>query len=141
GVATTEPTTAPATQASTEPAKPPAKWQITSEPSGPADETAVDGLLSQLSPLHVEKYVETSATTQPSDQYTLTIVTSAGAQTINIADRGGSKPPVGEFQGLRFELSRFFLDKLTNKFDGTGAPANPRDAMPQMPANMNFMPQ
>src|SRR5581483_4589027 len=129
---TTAPSTAPTTVASTEPATKPAppKWEITSDPKGPADESAVDALLNQLSPLRVEKFLEKNPTSQPSDRYTLTIATSNGSYTISLTDPGGSANPIGEYNGLMFEVSRFFLEKVTGKFTPGSDPA------PASPSNL-----
>jgi len=138
--ASTEPSTNPTTVASSQPATnpsaPPAKWLITTEPKGPADEAAVDALLTQLSPLRVEKFLEKNPTTQPSDQYTLTVTTSNGTYTIHLTDPGGSKNPIGEYNGLTFEVPRFFLEKVTGKFTlsatspSTETPPNSPTPMP-----------
>jgi hypothetical protein len=138
--ASTEPSTQPTTVASTEPstkpaAPPPPKWKITSDPKGAADEPAVEALLSQLQSLRAEKFLEKSPTTQPADQYTLTVTTTDGtSHTIHITDPGGSQNPIGEYNGATFELSRFFLEKLTAKFEpGAGAtPTTPPS--PGLPA-------
>jgi Domain of unknown function (DUF4340) len=126
----TVPSTAPTSQASTEPVTPPAKWLITSEPKGPADEPTVDGLLAMLNPLRVEKFLEKSPTTQPADQYRLTIDTTGGSYTINITDPGGSQNPVGELDGLMFEIGRPFLDKLTAKYTPSPTPIGSQMPMP-----------
>jgi hypothetical protein len=127
------PSTAPTSQASTEPATPPAKWLITSEPKSPADEPGVDGLLAMLNPLRVEKFLEKSPTTQPADQYRLTIDTTGGSYTINITDPGGAQNPVGEYNGLTFELSRPLLDKLNAKYTPSAAPTPSLAPAPSSP--------
>ena len=82
----------------------------------------MDALLNQLSPLRAEKFVEKNPTSQPSDSYTLTITTSNGSYTIHITDPGSSKTPIGEYNGLTFELNRFLLDKLTAKYTPSATP-------------------
>ena len=135
--ASTEPSTLPTTVASTEPTtKPaPAKWLITTEPKGPADESAVDALLTQLSPLRVEKFLDKNPTTEPATQYTLTVTTSKGTDTIHLIDPGASKNPIGEYNGLTFEVSRFFLEKLTSKFTPGSTPP-PVETPPNSPMSM-----
>jgi hypothetical protein len=139
---TTAPSSQPATQASTQPAAPPPpKWEIAGEPRKPANESDVDALLSQLAPLRVEKFVETApSTTQPSDQYTLIVTTKSGSYTITITDLSPDKSPLGQYNGLTFEISRMLLDKVTGKFDGSASSSPEPGAMPpgmmQMPGAM-----
>ena len=55
--------------------------------------------------------------------YTLTVTTSNGSYAITITDPGGTKNPIGEYNGLTFEVSRFFLEKVTSKFTPGATPA------------------
>jgi hypothetical protein len=123
--ATTQTTTVATTAPSTEPSAPLAKWVITSDPKSNADEATVEGLVTMLSPLRAEKFLAKSPTTQPTDQYTLTI-TTAGANpatyTINITDPGGTANPIAEYNGLTFEVNRGMVDKLTGKFEASAHP-------------------
>jgi len=129
--ATTQPTTGPATtQATTAPTEPPKvvqKWDLTGDPKGPADDMAVDELLSSLNPLNAQKFVEApSPTTRPADRYVLSISTGgASAQPIEvtITDAGPDHEPLATYDGLTFEVNRILLDKLEARFGKPAAPA------------------
>ena len=131
-MASTAPSTAPTAIASSQPATapaPPPKWEITSDPKGAADESTVDALLTQMSPLRAEKFLDKNPTTQPSDSYSVNVTGPNGNYTIKITDPGGSKNPIAEYNGLTFEVSRFFLEKLTGKFTPAPAGAAPNPAV------------
>ena len=96
------------------------KWDLDSEPRGAADETAVDELLGLLNPLRAEKFVPpaTQPATQPEDRYVISIRIGDSAQPVEITfiDPGGARSAIGEYNGLRFEVSRTLVDRLTSNF-------------------------
>src|SRR5207249_2483481 len=73
----TAPATSPTTAPTTAPPEPPSKWQVTSSPAGtsPANDRRVQSLLGMLHPLRAVRYLESTPSTQPADQYILTIDT------------------------------------------------------------------
>src|SRR5262249_30377984 len=117
--ATTGPTTVASSQPSTAPSEPPHKWDLVSDPKGPADDFSVDQLLAALNPLRAEKFLEptTQPSTQPSDRYVLTIQTTASTQPIEItiSDRGQGQP-FATYNGTSFEVSRMLMDRLEAKY-------------------------
>jgi hypothetical protein len=148
--ATTAPSTEPATpQPATAPAfpqipipampvipPPPAsKWVLQNQGGTNADDDQVKDLLEALHPLKVEKYLETSPTTQPTANYVLTIKTigAGGADTatyeLQITDPGGEGKLIGRYNDLAFELDRSLLKKLDGDFK-TKRPPEPAAAPP-----------
>ena len=149
--ATTGPATTPSTtQASTQPSTAPAptKWQLasTTQPSTDAGDAKVDSLLTSLHPLRATRYLEAAPTTQPTSTYTITLTTVApgGASAehvIKISDRGWSEPPVGEYNGLVFEVDRSLLTRLEGDF-APGGTADPDAPMPtELPPGFPGLPQ
>ena len=136
---TTSPATTQATAAATRPATQPAsKWEVasaaTTQPAAPAEDSKVDQLLNSLHPLRARKYVEKAPTTQPTATYTIRVTTQAAGgaspvqHEINLVDPGNSGEVTGTYNGLAFEVDRFFLDRVTGDFHKGAAPATP--AMP-----------
>jgi len=152
---TTAPATAPATTKST--TTPPAtqpkpthpatqaltKWEVeTAGAPKPADDAKVDLLLSQLHPLRATKYLESSSpATQLSATYSVTIITQgAGGEPprtieLRLVDPGDSKPLVGTYNGLTFELDRMIIDRLTGDFLKGSTPAAPSGFGHEAPTN------
>ncbi len=132
-VAATGPATAPATQAvSTQPALPPSKWELKAGGSGDAEELKVTQLLDALHPLRATKYLDPAGpATQPSASYTVSIdaVGAGGAEAasyqIQLIDPGATKPLIGQYNGLRFELDRDILKKLQGDWTNKLAPPEP----------------
>jgi Domain of unknown function (DUF4340) len=135
--ATTEPATKPAV-ASTQPAS---KWEVfgagsgaTTQPTA-SEDSKIDTLLSSLHPLRVRKYLEKAPTTQPTATYVVTIVTQAAggaspvSSEITLIDPGNGGDVSGTYNGLAFEVDRFFLDHLTGDFKKGAASASPSPAM------------
>ena len=138
---TTKATTGPATTQATAATKPVAKWDVavgnpaTTKPAA-ADDTKVDALLSSLHPLRVRKYLEKAPATQPSVTYKVKLVAQAagGAAPVNyeitLVDPGNGGDVSGTYNGLAFEVDRFFLDHLTGDFLKGSKPAVSPGAMP-----------
>jgi hypothetical protein len=116
----------PATQPSTKPSakltledKLPKKsaWVLSSSDNAEADDTDVNGLLTALHPLRVDKYLESNPATQPAKSYLLTVHTEAAGGAgaadykIRLIDRGAEQPYVGQYNDLTFEISRFTLSR------------------------------
>jgi hypothetical protein len=142
--ATKPATTASATQASTAPAttqattqaatQPVTKWQVAAGSDlKDADDSKVDTLLTQLHPLRAQKYLDAAPTTQPTATYVVTVTTQAAggapAKTheIRLVDPGNSKPLIGTYNGLVFEVDRFVADRLKSDFLKGSAPASGTD--------------
>ena len=117
------PSTQPATtQATTEPAstQPASKWIVDS--GGDAVDASVDALLTAVHPLKADKYLDHGPTTQPADDYVLTIHAGpfgghgASDYTVHLRGSATTAPASGEFNGLSFETDRTILDKLDANF-------------------------
>lgn len=107
---------APATtHAATQPA-PEAAWVVEGT-KAPVDEAKVADLLKALQPLRVTKYLATAPEGLSGRTYVLSVRTIAAggaekAHELKIIDRGESDAPVGQYNGLVFELDREILTKL-----------------------------
>jgi hypothetical protein len=131
----TEPTTGPSTQgASSQPAsqptiaaatQPASKWIIQSGGTGDANDAQIEALLSSLHPLQATKFLDKApATTQPADEYTLTV--HAGPAnghgpadyTLHISATTATGPASATLNDLTFETERGILDKLDINFKG-----------------------
>jgi hypothetical protein len=117
------PSSQPATtQATTEPAstQPASKWTI--DGGGDAVDASVDALLTAVHPLKADKYLDHGPTTQPADDYVLTIHAGpfgghgASDYTVHLRGSIAPAPASGEFNGLSFETDRTILDKLDANF-------------------------
>jgi hypothetical protein len=143
--ATTQATTGPATtQASTTQssrAEKKPEWKLVAPQPGDADDMKVTGLLDSFDPLKADKFVEapaTKPTTQPADQYTVTIETGGRAAApvrkfqIVITDPGSGKTPTAAYNGLTFEVPRTFVEKLQGDFKPGSTPpaAHPTPSFP-----------
>ncbi|MGB7156768.1 MAG: DUF4340 domain-containing protein [Tepidisphaeraceae bacterium] len=152
-VPTTKPATGPATtqatttQATTAPAPDLSKWELVSEPKGEASDQKVASILSALHPLRAVTYLESIPTTQaaPIATYTINLTTEApgGASVvehrIRLIDRGNDQAPLGEYNGLAFELDRAIFRQFEGEFTKGAAPAVPENpAGPHAPANIPF---
>jgi hypothetical protein len=123
-VATTQPTTAPATTqaVAAKPEPPPSTWELRSDPKGDADDDSVRNLLTDLHPLRVTRYFESTPTTKPTGSYILDITTEGPGGTpvtayqLKLTDPGGDQPLHGDYNGLSFELPRTFLTKIEGNF-------------------------
>jgi hypothetical protein len=133
-LAATQGTTQPATQvAASQPAatQPATKWEVVVSAGEvkPADDSKVDSLLSQLHPLRAQKYLETAPTTQPTATYVVKVATAGPGGTpvnnyeLKLVDPGDSKPLIGTYNGLAFEVDRFFVDRITGDFVKGASPA------------------
>ncbi|MGE5609913.1 MAG: DUF4340 domain-containing protein [Bacillota bacterium] len=129
---TTQPTTAPTTQPATQPTLPPSNWVLKSANDTDASQAEVDTLLRKFQPLRADKYVSGPLpTTQPVAQYTVEIaVQSAGGaesavHQLRLFDPGDSKPLIGQYNGLLFELPSTFIQDLTRDFANKPAPKIP----------------
>jgi hypothetical protein len=137
--AASQPVTKPTatTAAAAAATQPTSKWEVfgagsgaTTQPSA-ADDSKVDTLLTSLHPLRVRKYLEKAPTTQPSATYVVTIVSQAagGASPITheltLVDPGNGGDVSGTYNGLAFEVDRFFLDHLSGDFKKGAAGASP----------------
>ncbi|WP_428937547.1 DUF4340 domain-containing protein [Fontivita pretiosa] len=127
---TQQATTQPAT---TQPAEPPSRWKLASAGGADADDTKVADLLRELRPLRANKYVESSPpTTLPAATYTLAIETPDATHEIRLVDPGDSKPLIGMYGGLTFEVWRSLADRLDSEFAKAAAqgttPAAPNGA-------------
>lgn len=106
---------APATtQATTEPAVP--TWVVEGT-SKAVDEVKVADLLKALQPLRATKYLAAMPEGKLGTTYTLGIrsVAAGGAEKVyelKISERGETETPIGQFNGLTFELDRDILNKL-----------------------------
>jgi len=114
----TQPTT---TQATTEPSTQPAsKWTV--EGGGDSNDAAVDALLTALHPLKADKYLDHGPSTQPADDYVLTIHAGptgghgAADYTLHLRGSLAPAPATGDFNGLTFETDRAILEKLDANF-------------------------
>jgi len=116
-VASTQPSTqpaAPTTQPATQPAS---KWFFASGETGDAEEGQVNALLTALHPLHVDKYLESSPTTQPAGSYELILHTADGKDfKLSFTDPGNNGKVVGHYEDLTFEVERSIIDKLSGDF-------------------------
>ena len=102
------------TQAATQPAA--SSW-VTEDTRKPADDTKVADLLKALQPLKVTKYLAAMPEGQQGTSHVLSLrtVAAGGAEKsyeLKIIERGESESPVGQFNGLTFELERDILTKL-----------------------------
>lgn len=110
------PATQPATtQATTAPA--PSKWMTANH--APANDSAIDTLLTDIGTLKAEKFVETlPVVAQPVGMYALTIVIpptgpSLGERyELRLFDFGNDTAPVATYNGLTFNVSRSLLTAL-----------------------------
>ena len=86
------------------------------------DDEAVKGLLTDLHPLRVSKYLENTPTTKPVANYVVKITTqgpggaAASHHELKLVDPGGDQALLGEYNGLSFELPRTFLSKIEGNF-------------------------
>ncbi len=148
--AASQPATKPTVAASTQPAT---KWEVfgagsgaTTQPAA-ADDSKIDTLLSSMHPLRVRKYLEKPPTTQPTATYVLTVVTQAAGgaapveHEITLVDPGNGGDVTGTYNGLAFEVDRFFLDHLTGDFKKGAAGSSPASpAMNEGPPTNSFGP-
>jgi hypothetical protein len=122
----------------------PSQWVRASANGADANDSAVSALLFDLHPLRATKFLEkmppasqptSGPATQPATTaYVLTIKTvaaggEANTHELRIIDRG-TAAPIGQYQGLIFELDRAILDKLKGDFappDATTKPATPQN--------------
>ncbi|HWP39295.1 MAG TPA: DUF4340 domain-containing protein [Tepidisphaeraceae bacterium] len=120
----TQPSTdAATTQAATQPTEPPSKWKLASKGGVDADDTKVADLLRELRPLRANKYLESAPTTQPAATYILSIETPDATHEIRLIDPADSKPLIGMYGGLTFELWRSLVDRLDSEFAKGGGHA------------------
>ena len=126
---TTPSSTKPATMAATQPVT---KWEVAAgDATKPGDDAKVDMLLSQLHPFRATKYIESNPTTQPTASYIVTIVSQAAggepAKTteLHLVDPGNSKPLVGTYNGLAFEVDRMIVDRVSGDFVKGSTPTAP----------------
>ena len=113
--------TSSANGAAAPPAAPPSMWILASKNNIDASQTKVDELLEKFKPLRAQKYVEKSdAATQPAPGYVVEITTEAAGQTtrhtLRLTDPGESRPVIGHYNDLTFELDRSILQSLTTDF-------------------------
>jgi hypothetical protein len=129
--ATTQASTAPSTTQSSRAAEKKPEWKLVAPQPGEADEAKVKALLDSFDPLKADKFIETSAsqpTTQPADQYTVTIESGGRAAApvrkfvITITDPGSSKTPTAAYNGLTFEIPRSIVEKLQGDFKPGATP-------------------
>jgi hypothetical protein len=111
------PGTAATTKATTQEAPP--KWLLADGGKG-ADETKVGDLLRVFEPLRASKYLEKLPEMKGATTYTIavTAIAPGGAKKehqLKVFDRGENEAPVGQFDGLTFELERDVLSKLSLK--------------------------
>jgi hypothetical protein len=124
GPATTQATTMAATAPATQPVT---KWETADHK--PADDSKIDQLLTQFHPLRARKYIEKSATTQPTATYTVKATTEGPGGTpvnhyqITFTDPGDSGQVIGSYNGLTFEVDRFLLDRFSGDFLESSKPA------------------
>jgi hypothetical protein len=107
-------------------------WEvISSKPAVDAADAKVDALLSALHPLRVTQY-DAVPSTQPAtaDRYTVTVQCPPpliSSYKIDLTDPGDSRPLVGRYNDLTFELDRSLLDKIKTDFthvdEATPAPS------------------
>ncbi len=131
--ATTQASTSPSTTQSSRTAeKKKQEWKLVAPTPGDADDSKVTELLDSFDPLKADKFIETSAsqpTTQPADQYTVTIETGGRAAApvrkfvVTITDPGSSKTPTAAYNGLTFEIPRSVVEKLQGDFKPGATPA------------------
>ncbi len=108
-------TTLPSTTQAT--ATPPAsKWTIG---DAPANDPAVDAIVSALASLKAEKFVETvPVVAQPVATYTLVLTVPPTGPShgerheLRVLDFGNDTPPVATYNSLNFEVSRTVLTSL-----------------------------
>ncbi len=112
--ATTKPTTGP----STAPAAPASTWVLAGTKPVDADDAKITALLAQLHPLKADKFLESSSTTQPSKQYTvtLTLTGQAAPAVLTLTDPGNDASLIGTYNGLTFNLSRTIATDLSAEF-------------------------
>ncbi|HTL28222.1 MAG TPA: DUF4340 domain-containing protein [Tepidisphaeraceae bacterium] len=80
--ATTQATTSPATTQTSRTTAKTKQWNLVSPAGGEVDDSAVNTMLESFDPLKAEKFIETSATqptTRPADKYVVTIETGGRA--------------------------------------------------------------
>ncbi len=108
------PPTPATTQASTQPVAP--TW-ILEGTKNAADEAKVVELLKALQPLRVTKYLAAMPAGQLGATHALSLRTVAAGGVektydLKITERGDTDPPIGQSNGLTFELDRDILTKL-----------------------------
>lgn len=150
--ATTQPTTkpaeskryavkrrpAPATQPSTQPA--PTTW--TTADGQDAGDSAITAILTNLHPLHAEKFVETA----PAVGKTITVTIDAAGPVVQVPAPGTIKfivpaegSPVGVYNGLTFEVDQSLIEKLEADITKPGPAPLPTTPMPEMGLPMGPM--
>jgi hypothetical protein len=134
----TGPSTGPTTLAATKPAEPPSKWKLTSKDNADADDSKVESLLSELHPLRADKFIESVPLIQVVPTYSLRIETTDAVHEIRLSDPGNSKPITVTYNGLNFEMPRFFLERLDTDFTKSSASSAPPMMSPGMPGGMPF---
>jgi hypothetical protein len=92
----------------------------------------VTDLLNELHPLRADRYLETSAATQPSSTVMLSIEATDAHHEIRFVDPGNGQPVVGSYNGLTFEVPRFILEKMEGDFAKSSKPAG-AGAVPSSP--------
>ena len=101
--ATTAPTTAPTTV-----------WMVN---GGDADDAKVTSLLAQFHPLKADKYLATSAITNPARRFTVTLTRgSAAPVVIQIDDPGHDLSAIGQSGDLTFNLPTTLATDLAGEF-------------------------
>jgi hypothetical protein len=139
-LATTAPaSTSPTTTASTRPAVKHSVWEVASvNPPIDAADSKVNSLLSVLHPLVVQQY-DATPTTAPAtaDRYSITIECPPpliSNYKIELTDPGDSRPLIGRYNDLSFEVDRALLDKIKADF------SKPDEATPAPTASPSFPP-
>lgn len=97
----------------------PPKWVLADGGKG-VDEGKVGDLLRAFAPLRASRYLEKLPEMKAATTYTvgLTAIAPGGAKkeyALKVFDRGENDLPVGQFNGLTFELERDVLPKLSLK--------------------------
>jgi hypothetical protein len=97
----------------------------------------VDALLSALHPLRVQQYDAVPATAPSAiDRYTITIACPPpliSSYKIELTDPGDSRPLIGRYNDLTFEVDRSLLDKIRADFTHPDEPGPAPSASPPFP--------
>ena len=112
------------------------------EKKGDADDAKVQSLLDGLHPLRANKYLDAAPTAPAAGTYVVKIhATAYGDQPAKVHElkftesgTGTDAKVIGVYEGLTFEVDRFFLDRVTADFTTKAPPAPASPAMPPFSA-------
>ncbi|HTW95337.1 MAG TPA: DUF4340 domain-containing protein [Tepidisphaeraceae bacterium] len=102
------------------PQTPQSTWVLDKPKKTDADDTKISSLLSQLQPLHVDNFLATAPTSEPSSivNWTLTLTTAKATYSLLLHDPGAASPDevVGVYQGQAFQIPRTLIESMDVDF-------------------------